>query len=126
LPGGLFDMERKPNHTCRNMNCHKGADGGRKQYYACDVCDRTSYRVIACSPECYAEIMRIRNKPVEIRPERSDKTESEINEIMTAPIEEVEKRSREELSDYADKIETMGLEKVVDLINEEIDAEAKS
>lgn len=105
------------------MNCHKGEDGGRKKYYACDVCDRTSYRVIACSPECYAEIMRIRNKPVEMRPERSDKTEAEVDEIMTAPIEEVEKRAREELSDYAEELETVGLEKVVDMINEKIDAE---
>lgn len=110
------------------MNCHKGADGGRKKYYACDACDRTSYRVIACCPECYAEIMRIRQKNAEakavvLKPERLDKTEDEINEIMTAPIEEVEKRSKEELSDYADELETVGLERVVDMINEKIDAE---
>ena len=119
-------MSRKPNHICMNINCRKGEDGGRKKYYACDACDRTSYRVVACCPECYAVVMKILepNKPV--KPSRLDKTEAEINEIMTAPIEEVEKRSREELAEYADKIDTMGLEKVVDLINEEIDAEAKS
>lgn len=50
----------KPNHTCRNQNCHKGDDGGRKMYYACNSCVRgkpSFWQEFCCSLECYQEYM---------------------------------------------------------------------
>ena len=46
----------KPNHTCKNLNCHKGEDGGPKRYYACNSCVRNKpafWQEYCCSIECY-------------------------------------------------------------------------
>ena len=48
------------NHVCRNANCHKGINGGRKEYYACNSCVKdkpTFWQAYCCSIECYQEYM---------------------------------------------------------------------
>lgn len=115
-------MGREPNHICMNMACHRGENGGRKRYYACDACDRKSFRVVACCPECYAAVMKALKPNEKIRPSRTDKTEAEIDEIMTKPIEEIEAKTREELSDYEKELDTIGLDGVIEIINHKIDS----
>lgn len=101
-----------PNHVCANPKC-------RKHYYACNYCDRTSYRRIACSPECYATIVELeRAKNI---PNRTDMSAGEVNELMNKPMDSIIAETKQELSMYAEEIETMGLEAVIDLINEDID-----
>ena len=117
--------ELKPNHICKNPNCNKGVDGKRKQYYACDYCTKTqSWRSVACCFECYDEYMsavknaRIKNQNIDILPERTDMTREEVvNLVMNTPIEEVKQKTKEDLSDYADDIETLGFSKTMDKIN---------
>lgn len=48
----------KPNHTCKNLNCHKGDDGGPKRYYACNSCVKGKpafWQEYCCSIDCYEE-----------------------------------------------------------------------
>lgn len=120
----------KPNHICKNRNCKKGVDGGRKHYYACDYCTRTkSWKSVACSYECYEEYVnqvieaRSKDNNVSITPERTDLTENEVNELMEKPVEEVLEKSKKDLIEYADFDGNVDFEKTIDAINEEIDKE---
>lgn len=111
-------MNLKPNHICKNINC-------RKEYYACDYCGKTqNWRSMACSIECYneyirqVELSRKNNSPVDIYPERTDMTHSEVVEMVDhTPIELVKEKTMIELSDYADDIQAIGLSKTIDDIN---------
>ena len=108
----------KPNHICRNPNCHRGEDGGPKHFYACDYCNRTqSWRSRFCCFECFVEA----KNEGPLKPKRTDKTDEEIEELMKKPIEEVKKDTLEELADYKDYLEENGLNKTIDFINEEIE-----
>ena len=105
--------ERKPNHVCACCG---------KLYYACNYCDRTGYKWLACSPKCFAEVAwkyGVANAPR--KPQRIDKTEEEIKEMMNQPLEQVKAESEAELSDYKDELEQIGFDGVVDLINREMD-----
>ena len=120
--------EMKPNHICKNPNCTKGADGGRKHYYACNYCDKSfNWRSIACSFECYQAYMnavieeRSKNKKVDIVPERTDMTETEVKELLNKPTEVVLEETKEQLKDYISEDGSADFAKIVDEINTEID-----
>ena len=110
----------KPNHICKNPNC-------RKSYYACNFCDKNkSWRSVACSFACYQEYMdlvieaRSKGKTIEVKPERIDMTEKEIDILLKKPIEEVIEETKKELSDYADINGDVDFEKAVSEINVEL------
>ena len=119
------------NHICKNKNCTKGTDGGRKHYYACNYCARTlSWRSVACSLECYNEYVaqviesRSKNKKVNILPERTDMTTEEMKKnIFDKPVEKVFEETKEELSDYINA-ETSDFSSIVDKINLDLDNKA--
>lgn len=120
--------EIKPNHICKNVNCTKGKDGGRKHYYACPTCDkRSSWKAVACSKECFDEYQkqvldaRSKGKSVDVLPERTDMTKKETKELISKSEEEVFEITKEELKDYAEEIEMDGLNSVVETINQELD-----
>ena len=113
--------EIKANHICKNPEC-------RKKYYACDFCGRTlNWRSVACSFACYQKYMdlviaeRSKGKDVEVKPERTDMTEQEVDALMEAPIEEVIEKSKEDLKDFADINGDVDFAKAVDEINRELD-----
>lgn len=113
--------EIKANHICKNPEC-------RKHYYACDYCGRSqNWRSVACSFACYQKYMdlviaeRSKGKDVEVKPERTDMTEQEVDALMEAPIEEVIEKTKEELKDFADINGDVDFAKAVDEINRELD-----
>ena len=110
--------EIKPNHICKNPEC-------RKNYYACNYCSRTlNWRSVACSFACYQKYTdlviaeRSKGKTVEVKPERTDMTEKEVDELLERPIEEVIEETKEELKDFADINGDVDFAKAVDEINE--------
>ena len=113
--------EMKPNHICKNPEC-------RKKYYACNFCDKNrTWRSVACSFECYQKYTdlviaeRSKGKTVEVKPERTDMTEKEVDELMERPIEEVFEETKEELKEFADIDGNVNFAKAVDEINKELD-----
>ncbi len=113
---------KKPNHVCRNCG---------KEYFACKYCDRTAnWKSIVCN-ECgfegylsYAEKVeseRFANRNFKIIPERTDMTEKEVVDLLHAPIDKVVEETKNELLDYTNDIEELGLSAVIDNINSEID-----
>ena len=113
--------EIKPNHICKNPEC-------RKAYYACNFCDKNkNWRSVACSFACYQKYTdlviaeRSKGKAVEVKPERTDMTEKEVNELLERPIEEVIEETKEELKDFADIDGNVNFAKAVDEINRELD-----
>lgn len=113
--------EIKANHICKNPEC-------RKKYYACDFCGRTlNWRSVACSFACYQKYMdlviaeRSKGKDVEVKPERTDMTEQEVDALMETPIEEVIEKTKEDLKDFADINGDVDFAKAVDEINKELD-----
>ena len=113
--------EIKPNHICKNPEC-------RKNYYACNFCDKNqNWRSVACSFACYQKYTdlviaeRSKGKAVEVKPERTDMTEKEVNELLERPIEEVVEETKEELKDFADIDGNVNFAKAVDEINKELD-----
>lgn len=113
--------EIKPNHICKNPEC-------RKKYYACNFCSRTlNWRSVACSFECYQKYTdlviseRSKGKTIEVKPERTDMTEKEVDELLKRPIEEVLEETKEELKEFADIDGNVNFAKAVDEINQELD-----
>ena len=113
--------EMKPNHICKNPEC-------RKKYYACNFCDKNrTWRSVACSFECYQKYTdlviaeRSKGKTIEVKPERTDMTEKEVDELMERPIEEVFEETKEELKEFADIDGNVNFAKAVDEINKELD-----
>lgn len=118
--------DRKPNHICRNPNCHKGEDGGRKHYYACDFCDRTNqWRAFTCSIECFKEFAQVSKTP-STKPERTDKTESEMKELMSKPIEQVKNETLKDLEDMKEVVDEKGIVGAIEEINQVIDSKPKT
>ncbi len=127
-------MALKANTVCKNKNCHKGEDGGRKHYYACAYCaHEKKWRALACSEECYAEYLRqvhearAKSEPVDTLPERTDMTREDVVELIhNTPDEVVEEMTRKELDGYLPEGTELSPETVspaLDVINAEIDAE---
>lgn len=112
--------EMKPNHICKNPNC-------RKHYYACDLCDRSqNYKSVACSRECfeiYTNLVlesRMKNKKVDILPDRTDMSKEEVKKLMKKPVKEVEEKTKKDLSDYIKDEEKINLTEIVEKINKDI------
>lgn len=112
--------EMKPNHICKNPNC-------RKHYYACDLCDRSqNYKSVACSRECfeiYTNLVlesRMKNKKVDILPDRTDISKEEVKKLMKKPVKEVEEKTKKDLSDYIKDEEKINLTEIVEKINKDI------
>ena len=113
--------EIKPNHICKNPEC-------RKNYYACNYCSRTlNWRSVACSFACYQKYTdlviaeRSKGKTVDVKPERTDMTEKEVDELLKRPIEEVLEETKEELKEFADIDGNVNFAKAVDEINKELE-----
>jgi len=120
----------KLNHVCKYSGCTLGEDGGRKHYYACDYCDRTeSWRSMACCIEHYElyirEVLEARaaNKVVNTTPERTDKTESEVKEILNQDENQALESAKEELKDYMSGGETIA--QAVEKANSDIEKKTK-
>lgn len=110
-------MEIKPNHICANSKCGKA-------YYACNHCDKTSFKRYTCSPECYVvflEAMKDNNKVSS----RIDVSESEFKEIMNTPDEILYEQSLNEVSEMVPNAEDIGIAKSVEIINKEIRSKHK-
>lgn len=118
--------EIKANHICKNPNC-------KKHYYACNFCDKTqSWKSVACSFACYQKYMdlvieeRSKGKIVEVKPERTDMTEKEVDILLNRPLEEIVEETKTELSEYADINGDVNFAKAVDEINVELDKKKKT
>lgn len=120
---------KQPNTICKNRNCTKGKDGGRKHYYTCRYCVHSaSWRSVACCEECYDEYMkqvaeaREHNEPVNLFPERTDMSQDEVRSlVMDAYYDDVVKATKEELSDEMEEAPGLGFGQIVDRINEQLD-----
>lgn len=113
--------EIKPNHICRNPKC-------KKVYYACNYCDKSqNWRSVACSFACYQKYMdlviaeRSKGKTIEVKPERTDMTEKQVDTLLDAPVETVLEETKAELADFADIDGNVNFAKAVDEINRELD-----
>ena len=113
--------EIKPNHICKNPEC-------RKKYFACSFCDKNqNWRSVACSFECYQKYTdlviaeRSKGKTIEVKQERTDMTEKEVDELLKRPIEEVLEETKEELKEFADIDGNVNFAKAVDEINKELE-----
>ena len=119
-----------PNHICKYSGCTLGADGGRKHYYACSFCDATeNWKSMACCKEHYnlyiEEVLAARKKITEDDklPERTDMPKSKVRALKKKSAKEAEKITREELKDYAEEIDEIGIPAVVEKINVQLDKE---
>ena len=113
--------EIKANHICKNPEC-------KKHYYACNFCDKKqNWRSVTCSFDCYQKYMdlviaeRSKGKVIDIKPERTDMTEKEVDCLLSKPIEVVLEETKTELSDFADIDGNVNFAKVVDEINVELE-----
>ena len=113
-------MIKKPNSLCKNINC-------RKPFYVCAYCThKIAWRSVACCPECFDAYMgqvaeaRAANRNVSMLPERTDMTEEQVKELIATPTDEVIAATKEELSEYSDDLDAIGLGETIDKINEEI------
>lgn len=113
--------EIKANHICKNPEC-------RKHYYACNYCDRSqNFKSVACSFACYQKYMdlviseRSKGKTVDVKPERTDMTEKEVDILLETPMEIVLEETKMELAEYADVDGNIDFAKTVNEINKELD-----
>lgn len=113
--------EIKANHICKNPDC-------RKHYYACNFCDRNNnWKSVACSFSCYKKYVdlviteRSKGKVIEVKPERTDMTEKEVDELLKSPIEKVLEDTKKELKDYVGLDGSIDINKAVEDINYKLD-----
>ena len=120
---------KKPNTVCKNRDCHKGSDGGRRHYFVCRYCTHTeNWRAVACCWECYmayqAQLIAARSnhEPVDLLPERTDMTREEVHAlIFDTPVEQVIADTEAELSEELEEHPSMGFSDIVDIINQELE-----
>ena len=120
---------KQPNTICKNLNCTKGKDGGRKHYYTCRYCVHSvSWRSVACCEECYEEYMRqvaearAHNQPVDLFPERTDMSQDDVRSlVMDTSYEDVVQATKEELAEEIEESPGLSLGQIVDRINEQLD-----
>ena len=111
----------KTNHVCKYSGCTLGENGNRKEYYACDYCDRVnSWRSMACCKEHYdlyiKEILEARSKDIKPIPERTDKSKDEIDDMYKKSIDEVRAESEKELETLTGE-KPSSIEAAVDKVN---------
>lgn len=63
---------------------------------------------------------RAANRKVNTLPERTDMTAEQVQELIATPTDDVIEATKEELSEYSEDLETIGLGETIDKINEEI------
>ena len=56
-----------------------------------------------------------------LKPQRTDMSDEEIEEMLNKPLEQVRAESELELKEYKDELDEIGFDGVMDLINREID-----
>lgn len=120
---------KKPNTICKNRDCHKGEDGGRRHYFVCRYCTHTeNWRAVACCWECYmayqAQLISARSnrEPVDLLPERTDMTRDEVHAlIFDTPAEQVIADTEAELAEELEEHPSMGFSDIVDIINQELE-----
>lgn len=124
---------KKPNTLCKNINCNKGEDGGRKHYYSCRFCVRDeNWRSMACSWECYMEynnqVLKARGNGVvvDMLADRTDMSKDEVEVLMKTPIEQVIEQTERELADEIKESPSKGFDDIVDTINAKLDVAAKT
>lgn len=122
---------KQPNTICKNRDCRRGADGGRKHYYSCRFCVRTeNWRSVACCWECYTAYLdqvreaRSRHEPVDLAPERTDLTRDEWMELMRADEEQVIRETEVELAAELAEHPAASIPDIVDEINAQLDTQA--
>lgn len=118
----------KANHKCKYSKCTLGSDGGRKEYYACPHCDASqSWRSMACCKEHYnlyiEEVLaeRAQGHEVNLLPDRTDMKTEDVKTLVNMPLDEALKATKEELKDYAEDIDEIGVSATIERINNEID-----
>lgn len=124
---------KQPNTLCKNRDCHKGADGGRKHYYTCRFCTHSeNWRAVACCPECYDAYMkqvaeaRGQIAPEELLPERTDMTREEVAALISeAATEQVIEETKAELAEEMAENPDAGIGAIVDMINADLDKKRK-
>lgn len=124
---------KQPNTICKNRDCHRGADGGRKHYFSCRYCAHTeNWRSVACCWECYMAYQsqliaaRANGEAVDLLPERTDMDREEVQKlIFDTPVEQVVFETQEELADELADHPGMGFDEIVDAINQELDREVQ-
>lgn len=119
-------VKLKTNHVCKYSGCTLGEDGGAKHYYACDYCDRVNaWRSVACCKEHYdlyiKEILDARSADKKAKPNRTDMTEEQVNEMFEKPIEEIKEKAVQELKDLTGKDEII-IEDAVNEVNAKIES----
>lgn len=120
---------KKPNTICKNRDCHKGEDGGRRHYFVCRYCTHTeNWRAVACCWECYMAYQeqliaaRSNQEPVDLLPERTDMTREEVHAlIFDTPVEQVIADTEAELAEELEEHPSMGFSDIVDIINQELE-----
>lgn len=120
---------KKPNTICKNRDCHKGEDGGRRHYFVCRYCTHTeNWRAVACCWECYmayqAQLIAARSnrETVDLLPERTDMTRDEVHAlIFDTPVEQVIADTEAELAEELEEHPSMGFSDIVDIINQELE-----
>lgn len=112
--------EIKPNHICKNPKC-------KREYYACNYCDKTqNWRSVACSQKCYQEYTnlvieeRSKGKKIIVKPDRTDMTDKEVDELLNKPINIVQQETKEQLKEYTNEDGSINFTDAVDKINENI------
>lgn len=123
---------KKPNTLCKNANCNKGENGGRKHYYSCRFCVREeNWRSMACSWECFMEyndqVMRARSGGIviDMLADRTDMTKDEVKSLLDTPVEQVVEQTELELAEEIEENPSKGFDEIVDQINAELDSAAK-
>ena len=124
---------KQPNTICKNVNCHHGADGGRKHYYTCRYCVGTmNWRAVACCEECYqaymeqVEAARSHGDAVDTLPERIDLTKTEVEQLVSSDnMGELLTQTQAELADVFEENPHYSIADAVDEVNREIDRKRK-
>ncbi len=120
---------KKPNTICKNRNCTKGKDGGRKVFYSCKYCVHTvSQQSVACCDECYEEYLqqlkeaRAHKQPVDLFPERTDMSKDEVQAlVLDTPFEDVIQETNAELAEELAEDPDLSYGQIVNQINEKLD-----
>lgn len=124
---------KRPNTICKNINCHKGEDGGRKHYYTCRYCVHSeNWRAMACSEECYTayqeqvKAARTHGKTVNTYPERTDMSHEEVVDLVeNGDLSKVIEETNAELADELSENPGTGYGEIVDLVNQHLDNKRK-
>lgn len=124
---------KQPNTICKNVNCHHGADGGRKHYYACRYCvGMMNWRAVACCEACYAAYMeqvqaaRSHGESVDILPDRTDMSKAEVKKLVhSGNAEDLLQQTKAELADVLEENPDFSIAEAVDEVNRKIDQKRK-